>query len=270
MRKKISLLFCIVAVMLCFTACGSSNDTITYDEASIEQTAEFMIEYCASADEATVEQWRNMTDFSLELQLTQAGLPVTPESFLGAFEAWEAAVKDCGTYEGHGDFTYEASKDEIKVSADAQFSDRDATISFVFDENSYLDSITVDPAYSTGEILEKAGLNTILGMGTVFVVLIFISFLISLFKFIPAIEKKFKKQPVQETKKESTPAQNASVQVASAETVPDTDDSELIAVIAAAIAAAREEEAQITDDSVSLEGFVVRSIRRRPSNKWNS
>lgn len=269
MRKKISLLLCTVAVMLCFTACGSSGDTVKYDEASLEQTAEFIIEYCASADEATVEQWRNMTDFSLELQLTQAGLPVTPESFLSAFDAWEAAVKDCGTYEGHGDFKYEATKDEIRMSADAQFSDRDATISLVFDENSYLDSITVDPTYSTGEILEKAGLNTILGMGTVFVVLIFISCLISLFKFIPALEKKFKKQPAQAAKKESTPVQSAPAQAAPAETVPETDDSELFAVIAAAIAAAQG-ETQATDETVSLEGFVVRSIKRRPSNKWNS
>ncbi|MFR5584020.1 MAG: OadG family protein [[Clostridium] scindens] len=32
--------------------------------------------------------------------------------------------------------------------------------------------MTVDAEYTTGEILEKAGLNTVLGMGTVFVVLI--------------------------------------------------------------------------------------------------
>ena len=40
-----------------------------------------------------------------------------------------------------------------------------------------------------------------------------------------------------------------------------TDDTELVAVIAAAIAAA---------EGTTTDGFVVRSIRRRPSNKWNS
>ena len=39
-----------------------------------------------------------------------------------------------------------------------------------------------------------------------------------------------------------------------------TDDEELVAVIAAAIAAA---------EGTTTDGFVVRSIRRRPSNKWN-
>ena len=45
------------------------------------------------------------------------------------------------------------------------------------------------------------------------------------------------------------------------EEVDETDDLELIAVISAAIAAAEE---------TTTDGFVVRSIKRRPSNKWNS
>ena len=45
-----------------------------------------------------------------------------------------------------------------------------------------MESMDVSAHYSTGEILEKAGLNTILGMGTVFVVLIFISFIIYLLR----------------------------------------------------------------------------------------
>ena len=48
----------------------------------------------------------------------------------------------------------------------------------------------VSAHYSTGEILEKAGLNTVLGMGTVFVVLIFISFIIYLLGYIPKLQEK--------------------------------------------------------------------------------
>ena len=39
------------------------------------------------------------------------------------------------------------------------------------------------------------------------------------------------------------------------------DDGELVAVIAAAIAAA---------EGTTTDGFVVRSIKRRKSNKWNA
>ena len=259
MRKKISLLLCVVVLMLCFTACGSSQETADYDKATIEQTAEFMIEYCSNADAAMIEQWRSMREFAMELQLTQAGLPVTPESFLGAFDTWQAAIEECGAYEGHGDYTFETTNDGIKISAEAEFADRDATITFIFDEQSYLETMTVDAKFSTGEILKKAGLNTVLGMGTVFAVLIFISFLISLFRFIPDMSKK----KVPEASK--APAPSAPVSEPAVVEVPETEDTELIAVIAAAIAAARE-EAGAEDAS----GFFVRSIRRRPSNKWNS
>ena len=41
---------------------------------------------------------------------------------------------------------------------------------------------------------------------------------------------------------------------------PDLGDEELAAVIAAAVAAS---------EGTSTDGFVVRSIKRRKSNKWN-
>lgn len=264
MRKKISLLLCAVVAMLCFTACESSQEPVEYNEAAIDQTTEFMINYCANADETMLKQWRSMQEFSMELQLTQAGIPVTPESFLGALDAWEAAIDECGEYKSHGDFKSEETSEGLKVSAAAQFADRDATISFIFDEKSYMESMTVDAEYSLGEILKKAGLNTVLGMGTVFAVLIFISFLISLFKLIPALTGANKKKE----EKTAAPAPSTPAPVSTpAVTETVEDDTELIAVIAAAIAAAREEAGM---EEAAAGGFFVRSIRRRPSNKWNS
>ena len=135
--------------------------------------------------------------------------------------------------------------------------ERPADLQFSFDENGQMESITVNAHYTTGEILKKAGLNTVLGMGTVFVVLIFISFIISLFKKIPELEEKLRK-------KEAAPA---AAPAPAAAAVPEpvveaqVDDGELIAVIAAAIAAA---------EGTTTDGFVVRSIKRRKSNKWSS
>ena len=128
-------------------------------------------------------------------------------------------------------------------------------IEFGFYYGLFLESMIVIAKFSLGEIMEKAGLNTILGMGTVFAVLIFISFLISLFKYIPAIQNAFGKK--KDEKKEETKAAVSET----VEEVDETDDLELIAVISAAIAAAEE---------TTTDGFVVRSIKRRPSNKWNS
>ena len=241
--------------MLCFTACGSSQkaEDAEYNDAAIEQTTEFMIQYCTNADEEMLKEFRNMKELTLDFQLIQTGIPVTAESFLGALNAWEAAVDECGEYESHGEFTSEVTNDGYKVSADAKFSEREATITFIFDEQSYMETMTVDAKYSTKEVLAKAGMNTLLGMGTVFVVLIFISFLIARFKIIPTLfGPKKKEEPV------SAPAVSAPVSVP--EAAPETDDTELIAVIAAAIAAA---------EGTTTDGFVVRSIKRRKSNKWN-
>ena len=123
-----------------------------------------------------------------------------------------------------------------------------------------MESMTVSAHYTTGEILEKAGLNTILGMGTVFVVLIFISFIIYLLGFIPKLQKKLSGKGKAAEEKKETPVQAAPAPAVSAPQAAGTDDGELAAVIAAAIAAS---------EGTSTDGFVVRSIKRRKSNKWN-
>ena len=258
MKKKISLLLCLMmTAIVCLTGCGKTQTTLEYDEAMIEQETEFLINYCQNVDSDTLAQWNDQNEFSKEYQFMMSGLKFTPDSFDGAVDSWQAGIKECGEYVGHGDYTFEAKDDELTVSVPAQFKDRDATIEFVFDKDLYLKSMTVSAKFSLGEIVEKAGLNTLLGMGTVFMVLIFISLIISLFKYIPAIENALKKKP-KEVEKEVV--EEPVVEEVSEEQ-DMTDDTELVAVIAAAIAAA---------EGTTTDGFVVRSIRRRPSNKWNS
>lgn len=243
----------LVAVLALATGCGAEKSVVEYDEMSTAQFAEWLIQFCAGTDEDAEKQLRDMRDFVFEQQLAQMNLPSSPENLLAALDAWEAGEKECGEYISHGEYEFKATAKELHITTEAKFSKRDATIEIVLDDELYLDSITVGAHMSTGEILKKAGLNTLLGMGTVFVVLIIISVIISLFKYIPDIQKKFaKKQPQQEI----VAATAADVP---AETVSEMDDTELIAVIAAAIAAA---EGTTTDD------FVVRSIKRRKSNRW--
>ena len=92
--------------------------------------------------------------------------------------------------------------------------------------------------------LANALQNTVLGMGTVFVMLIAIALIIYCFKIIPVIQKKFA-EPTAEAPK-TVPVVAAPVQ--------ETDDLELVAVIAAAIAAS---------ENVPVDSFRVRTIKRR-------
>ena len=104
----------------------------------------------------------------------------------------------------------------------------------------------------------EAVMNTLIGMGTVFVVLILISIIIFLLKFVPKMFEK--KKAEQEAVKQEKPAAKA---VAKQEEVPVTDNTQIIAVITAAIAAQMEAE---TGVCVPADGLVIRSIKKRTFN----
>lgn len=97
-------------------------------------------------------------------------------------------------------------------------------------------------------------LNTLMGMGTVFVVLIFISFIISLFKHINNFAAKNEPPKIEQKSAPVAP-------IVEAEEEPEelSDDMELVAVITAAIAAY---------EGTSQEGFQVRSIKRAAKRRW--
>ena len=120
-EEKNCLLICTLTAILCFTGCASTKAELDYDKATVEQSVEFLVSYCSSADDAAMEQWGELSDYEIQYQLMQAGLPYTPDSFLGAMESWTAGVEECGAYVGHGDYVYEASEDELKVTTEAQF-----------------------------------------------------------------------------------------------------------------------------------------------------
>lgn len=97
--------------------------------------------------------------------------------------------------------------------------------------------------------------NTLMGMGTVFVMLIFISLLISLFGYIPKLEEKIKNigkkpEPVK-TEKPVKVEQEPQTQV-----IDPQEDEQLVAVITAAIMAS------YGSNAVSADKLVVRSIHR--------
>lgn len=97
--------------------------------------------------------------------------------------------------------------------------------------------------------------NTLIGMGTVFVVLILISIIIFLLKFVPKLfERKQAVETAQSVKKE------APVEV---QKTAVNDDTQIVAVIMAAIASHMEEE---TGVPVAADGLVIRSIKKRTFN----
>ena len=254
MKKKISLLGLILILVLSFTGCGKS-ETTEYDQTRFEQYAEFVVQNFEAMTTEQLDSFSDMRDLQLDTQLMNAGLPVDGTDFLTMISSWEAAEEECGAYVEHGDWTMEVKNDGVSLTSEAKYENRDAEIIFSFNEKGDMESMDVSAHYTTGEILKKAGLNTVLGMGTVFAVLIFISFIIYLLGYIPKLQQKMANKDKNVEEKKEAPVQAAPAPAAAAE-----DDGELVAVIAAAIAAA---------EGTSTDGFVVRSIKRRKSNRWN-
>ena len=114
--------------------------------------------------------------------------------------------------------------------------------------------ISVSDKVGAGDAL----LYTCLGMGVVFVVLILISFIIGLLKYVPGLFDGSRKKKVENkipAKKEEPVPEFATTQASD-----NNDDSQIVAVIAAAIAAQMTEE---TGVPVTPDGLVIRSIKKR-------
>ncbi|MCR4585573.1 MAG: OadG family protein [Lachnospiraceae bacterium] len=130
-----------------------------------------------------------------------------------------------------------------------------ATVEFAYNRFNEIENINVSVQLLLNESMKKAGVNTAIGMGTVFCMLILIMFIIMALGLVPKIVDSFKSN---DTEKEASIDNTIAGIIEREEAGTETDDNELIAVIAAAIAAA----SGSAPASESEGGFVVRSIKR--------
>ena len=257
-RKILAVLVLAMSVMG-LTACGNTASTepeINFDVNYLHSVADFRITNWDEMPAEEIAQYASMDAEDTEALLSRYGLPFTAEAFTTAFAGYEGSAEELGAYvstDGYEELVVKG--DEITLVTNVTYENRTAKVSIVFNKKSVAQSVTIDPKYSTGEILKKAGMNTILGMGTVFIVLIFISLVIYCFNFIPGNQAP--KQEEKPAPKPKAPKKPAARPAAAKEDL--VDDKELVAAITAAICAYT---------GTSSDGFVVRSIRRAESSKW--
>lgn len=172
----------------------------------------------------------------------------------GALTSFESGIEDIGSIKSLGDPSSVIDGDTIIVTVPVTGEKAEGSVELIFTNDIYLTltSCTLNLNETMGQLMTRAALNTLLGMGTVFVVLILISLIISAFGFIPKIQASLSKKK----EEPETAAPKAAVVVQEDEL---SDDMELVAVIAAAIAAY---------EGTSADGFRVRSIKRADTNKW--
>lgn len=171
---------------------------------------------------------------------------------------WYSNMDSCGEFLGVKSYTADMTNQVLTMNLDADYAQAEKNESqinvvFTYDlaRNVTLLNWEVKDSFSAN--VGKAGMNTLIGLGTVFAVLLFLTFVISQIHWIPDLiagrKKEEEKTPV------PAPAAPAPAPAAAEEVLAEeADDLELIAVISAAIAASEQAPA---------DGFVVRSIRRR-------
>ena len=255
MKKLISVL----AIVLCvfgLTACSSSEqelDLTAREQDVLSQYAHAMWSDVITAHENS--EFRAMTD---QIRVYQQGLL-----------SLETALPDLGTVDpknGDPDVIVKTGDKEYEVRFDIHGEKHDATVVTSFEKQaSVIDGIAFEPKsiatnvdFTFGELMQQAALNTVLGMGTTFVVLILLAIIIALFgKVMSGASKTKKAAPA------AAPAKAAPAAAPAPAPVEETvDDGELIAVIAAAIAA--------SEGRTSTDGFVVRSIRKAARTGWRN
>ena len=254
MKKLVSVL----AVLTCvfgLTACGGTEvNTVDGTAISDISTESYVISYGESL----------VTSIDSIVRAGEAAYYADDEVLADAMDSYESSLDDIGEITGFDNEQAVIDDDgNYVVNIGIVGTDHSADVVITIDmSEGMLSSMTTDVRYSFGELIGQAGLNTLLGMGTTFVVLILLMLVIYCFRFIDVFQaKKSQKAAMKKEAEAPAPAPAAPAnEEPAAQTAAEeegTDEEELIAVIAAAVAAYEEESG-----TEGTDGFVVRSIRK--------
>ncbi len=301
--KKIVFVFSMIAMFCVLTACSSGKEEVdfAYTDANIIANTIANADQMQNATSAQRAYWENSDDDSSEIYLTGVqnfdNAAEECGEFLGyrsknddslltidysqindmdedSFNTWYANLIS------NVDATVTEDGANVTVELKAAYKNRDVIYSFVYEKNPEADyaaelyqqnvlpykvkEIVATPDYTFGEKMSKAAANTLMGMGTVFAVLIFISLIIAQFEHLNKLSAKISnwwanRKNNEEAKTEEAVASPSKASSSPAAPAPVSanpmDDKQLVAVITAAVVAA----------NVSTGGtdrLVVRSIRK--------
>ena len=240
LRRAVYFLF-ISLLSLFFVACAKTVEKDIDEQIgnNLIMMSDNLISQITSLDDEAID--RNIKDLEEKKQF----------ELMTALENWKAGKKDIGEIKAikSDEAILNVDKEGYSVSISIVGEKRSAIVRIAYDKNMQkVNSMSINVNYNLGEKLSKAGLNTLIGMATVFIILIFIIFIIDAFKYISVFEEKLAKKPGELTKEEIKLKEEVSTQ----ENLPE--DQELVAVISAAIMAYEEEN--------NTDGLIVRSLKK--------
>ena len=310
-KKKLLLIVSMLAVTFALAGCSSSSKKVAF-KYNKDDMKNYAISYAKSWMSLT--QVDQVYNYAVE-NGTDEGLT---ESDIDAIKVFSSLEADYGKFiDFKSDYDCEEVDDKVVISLYAECAEKEAIVKATFVDNSvvyeynkymymtqnsvsdeeadsYLTSNGVFP-YKISEFevaanqtmkdkMKDAGANTVIGMGIVFIALIFISFIISLLKYVPAL---LDKETREKKKAEKAKKAQEAVNTAAADDEDDTptmrmpapaagivdivntatgesvmNDSELVAVISAAVMAAQGGNTRVRVNYPSNDKLVVRPRRQ--------
>ena len=308
-KKRLLLIVSMLAVSFALAGCTSSDKKVEfkYDKKTLVQTVKDQAQqYMSMASVDEIYNYAVDEDASLG----------SDESVVDAIKVFATLNEDYGDFvKFTSDYNVEEVDDKVAVSVYAQCTEKEAIVKATFVDNSVVynfqkynimnqnqcseeqadELLTSNGVYpykisefevaanqTMADKMKDAGANTLIGMGIVFIALIFISFIISLLKYVPALLDKEtrEKKKAEKAKKlaeanadaseadDNAKADNAPapagivdiVNTATGESV--MNDSELVAVISAAVMAAQGGKTRVRVNYPSNDKLVVRPRKR--------
>lgn len=271
LKKFILAFLCVIMAAFALTACG------------IEQTS-------SQTETNAEEEIRAQNVEDIETYVTNNFVPLLTNTTYEQFEDYVNQGQVVVSYLFDNDFGYrwkefvdahgeiqDAKVDQTERTTDGDYTSRiiltgednqQMALTLTFDKtmrpvSTSIEDYSDDSKETLGSKMATAAGNTATGLITVFAILVFLIFVISMFNFLPKPTSGKKKDTKAAPAKAPASAPAAAPAAAPAKTVSEDVDlsknEELVAVIAAAIAAS---------ENKPVEGYVVRSIKRLTNNKW--
>lgn len=161
----------------CVTVFAAKDKVLTEDQvASYKSGAVKVIEQIAGLSDEEIQNYLDQDDDFVTAALT----------------SWDNA-KVTGCLCGSRRSTVTTDGNNVIINSDVTYENKTADVELIVNSKTNTsESMAFNINYTMGEKMEQAGLNTLMGLGIVFLMLIFLSFLISQFKHISKLTEKNK------------------------------------------------------------------------------
>lgn len=251
--RLVSLMTLCIAVIVLVTGCGGGKDDSILEKktTALEQNMRAYVyeleEFRGLSDSQIDEYVNTIEEYKKSGKITEDQAKMSEE----VVKSWHEIEGELGRFQSYGDFEFDPAGKTYTATQYINYQNREVQLVYTVSKSDFeITGANVEIVYSLGEKMSKAAGNTVMGICIVFAMLVLMCVVIYAFNIISYVQNKLNRKK-EEKKIEITGLEFEGEEDEETEVA---DNKELIAVIAAAIAAST---GKSTDD------FVVRSIRRR-------